>query len=188
MKKTLMIFISILILVSFVGCSNHEFTGEDGLFSFVGDTSGFDDFAREDIIYHIVAYHGGPNSLLKLGKGITVFGDGRGDVPLVVYPVWLNGTIIGVYNLVYYDGQYSGSYSNGNTEELNFAVGKTNPKYPIRILSTTFGYYYSIGNKIYTMNGGAGNEVKSLKVKLAFLKEFLFKDGKIVNVKEALGS
>ena len=185
MKKVFLAIACLFMLLLMHNHSNYEVVGEEGLYAFTKDTTEFDEFAEKDLGNHVVAYYGlgAANWPLKLGKGITIYG---ASIPGVLYPVWRNDKIIGVYYVNYYKEQYSGSYSDSNTKELNYAIGKTNPDHPLRILKTKNWYYYSIGHNVYNMNGNIGVKINDFKVKLTFFKAFLFAEGKSVNVNETL--
>lgn len=185
MKRILNIILVFFIVSILNGCSDREIIGEEGLYAFTSDTTKFDEFAKEDVVNHILTFYGYVSDSMKLGKGITVYGK---EIPTVLYPIWKNDKIIGVYNVIFYKNEYSGSYHDANASQLNFAIGKTNPDNPIRLLKidSTSGFYYSIGDTIYSMTGQPGEVIDDFIVKFTFFKEFMQVDGSSVNVKETL--
>lgn len=185
--KKLMIILSVLILVFANGCANKGSMNADGLYAVTFNTSDYDECAKQDLAAHMLTFYEKEyeniQESLKLGKGIFVFGK---DIPTVLYPVWQDGVIVGVFNVIYYDGQYSGSYSDGNSEQLSYAIGKTHQKSPLKLLKTESGFYYAIGNDVYSMTGNPGETVNDISVKIEFFKKFFMNNGKVVNVEETL--
>ena len=130
-----------------------------------------------------MTFYGYANESWQLGKGIKVFGK---EIPAILYPVWKNDKVVGVFNVIYYQEQYSGSYSEGNSKQLSYAIGKTSEKYPLKLLKTENGFYYSIGSDIYSMTGTPGEKVNDFQLLLEFYRIFFFANGHSVNVKETI--
>lgn len=185
MKKTMIILSVLILLMS--GCSASETNNESGLYALTFNTAKFDECAKNDLALHLLTYYDKEyleiRELLKLGKGIHVFGK---DIPTVLYPVWIDNKIVGVFNVIYYGGVYSGSYSGGNSEQLTYAIGKTNPKQPLKLLKTADGFYYVIGNDIYSMTGNPGEVLHNISIIIELFQKTFLTNGKVVNVKETL--
>lgn len=122
-------------------------------YAYTTNTTGFDAYAKEELSTHIYVYYGYADNTLKLGKGVKVLGK---EIPTVLYPVWKNDEIVAIFNVIYYDGQYSGSYSNGNVEQLNHAKEIATIDNPIKLVKTDEEFMYVIDDVAYDMTSGCG--------------------------------
>ena len=185
--RKIIIILSIFILFLTNGCSTDENVNQSGLYAFTLNVNNYDEYASNELALHLLTYYGKEYEIvkdsLKLGRGIFVFGK---ETPTVLYPVWQDDIVTGVFNVVYYNEQFGGSYSEGNSEQLSYAIGKTHQERPLKLLKTENGFYYSIGNDVYSMTGNPGETVNDISIKIEFFKKFLLNNGKVVNVQEIL--
>ena len=151
MKKILSIILSMLMLLSnsCLVLANEK----SELYAYTTNTGGFDAYAKEELSTHIYTYYGYIDNTLKLGQGIKVLGK---EIPTVLYPVWKNNEIVATFNVIYYGGQYSGSYSNGNVEQLNHAKEIATIDNPIKLVKTDEAFMYIIDDVAYDMTDGYG--------------------------------
>lgn len=160
MKKVLSILLTIFMFVSntcvTLANENVEF------YAYTTNTEGFDAYAKEELSTHIYTYYGYFDNTLKLGKGINVYGDVEN--PFVVYPIWKNNDIVATFNVVYYDGQYSGSYSTGNAEQLNYAKEISTFDHPIKLVKTDEEYMYVVNEVAYDMTSGYGKVLDDVNI------------------------
>ena len=152
MKKGLKTLLSVFLVLSFIVPINAE--QSSSLFVYTSSTEGFDECAEEELAVHIYTYYGYFDSSLKLGKGITLYGEV--DYPMVVYPVWKNNEIVGTFKVFEDDGMFVGSYSEGNVEQLNYARNLATVNSPLILFRLNKKMYYVIGNAVYNAAEGIG--------------------------------
>ena len=126
------------------------------------NTSEFDEYAQEKLDIHIYTFYGNVDNTLKLGKGIQVYGDISN--PLVVYPIWKNNEIVATFKVVYSNGVFSGSYSEGNATQLNFAKDITTKNNPLKLFVYENQFLYSVGNTVYDATSGEGLIVSDVNI------------------------
>lgn len=160
MKKLLSIILTMFMLVSNT-CA--VFANESAeLYAYTTDTTGFDTYAQEDLSVHIYTYYGYIDDTLELGKGINVFGDVT--YPMVVYPIWKNNDIVATFKVSFIDGQYSGSYSEGNVEQLNHAREIATVDKPVRLVKTANEFIYVVDGITYDLTSGTGKVLEGIDV------------------------
>lgn len=158
MKQLAKISIIISMLFTFVvPISAEESTT---LYVYTTDTSEFDEYAKESLAVHIYTYYGYLDNSLKLGKGMYVFG--YDEIPQVVYPIWKDDKIVATYKIIYHDNVFSGTYSDGNVEQLNYAISVATKENPVKLFRYENQFYYSIGNTIYSASNGVGKIVRGI--------------------------
>lgn len=148
------------------------------LYAYTANTDEFDHYAQEEIANHLYTYYGYNNDF-ELGQGIFVFGNTNN--PLVIYPIWDNSQIIGTFKVAYINGQYSGSYSEGNVEQLNYAINLTSNNNPMKLFKTDEKLLYIINDVVYNAAQGIGLVEQDIDADLVS-----FEDGYIVNARTNL--
>ena len=159
MKKIIMLLLTLLVIVTNPVVTFANDTTE--LYAYSANTEAFDAYAKEELGLHLYTYYGYQDNSLKLGKGIKVLGK---ETPTVLYPVWKNDKIVGTFNVVYYDGQYGGSYSSGNAEQLNHAKEVATQENPIKLVKTNEHFMYIIDGVAYDLSTGIGKVLSNVNV------------------------
>ena len=145
------------------------------LYAYTQDTTKFDEYAKVSLEADLISHYKYINQSLDLGKGITVYGD---TLPQVIYPLWRNNMVAGLYQVIEYDESY---YSNYFTVgERLFSNAQNNNKL-VKL--------YQLDNQLLYIAEDIVYEIDGIDVKRLFdfdINSLVFDDGEKVNVNEIL--
>ena len=148
MRKFIKIFVIFTMLVSFyLPVKANQTTN---LYVYTNDTSKFNEYAIKNVGLHMYCFNEYIDSSLKLGEGISLFGDLT--YPIVLYPIWKNDEIVATYKVANVNGTFTGTYSDANAEELNSIKDLTSSATPL-IIYVNDGTFGKIGTNVYNLNG-----------------------------------
>ena len=155
MKKLLNIMLAVFMAISntCVVFANEQVE----LYAYTGDTSGFDEYASENLSNFIYGHYGYVDDTIELGKGITV--EQNDNIPKVLYPIWKNTDVIATFTVIYLDDEYSGTYLDGFTSQLNAILNMATIDNPLRLVAENNTLYAKVGNMVYDLNGTPGEFV-----------------------------
>lgn len=179
MKKLISLFLAMFMFVSnFVVASASENTP---LYAYTVNSEGFDQYAIENLTNHMLAFYGYVDNDLKLGQGINVFGDVSSQT--FVYPIWKNNEIVATFKVVSIEGEYSGSYSEGNVQQLNFGRTIATAFQPLVLFKSNDKLLLSVKGNVYDAVDNVGKIMNEFNLDSILLEELIIGNGSFLDYK-----